>query len=150
MTEVLFYHLDRQPLERVLPVLLEKSVERGWRVVVEAATAERVEALDNLLWTYADDSFLPHGTDREPDAERQPVLLTSGPARANGASVRFLVDGAGFPDDLASYQRIVVLFDGHDPDAVEGARAQWKAARAAGHACTYWQQGETGRWERKA
>ena len=150
MTEVLFYHLEDQPLERVLPVLLEKSVERGWRVVVEAATAERVEAIDTLLWTYADDSFLPHGTDREADANLQPVLVTSKPGRANEASVRFLVDGAGFPDDASTYQRIVVLFDGHDPDAVDRARNQWKQARAAGHDCTYWQQGESGRWERKA
>src|SRR5688572_7143762 len=118
MTEILFYHLQRQPLERVLPTLLEKSLERGWRVVVQASSDERVEALDAHLWTYRDDGFLPHGTRKEADAAEQPVLITSSDDNVNGAQVRFLVDGAAFPVDTASYQRVVLLFDGDDPDAV--------------------------------
>ena len=77
MTEILFYHLQRQPIERVLPQLLEKSLERGWRVVVQAASDERIDALDAHLWTWRDDSFLAHGTDREAEAALQPVLLTA-------------------------------------------------------------------------
>lgn len=150
MTDILFYHLQNQPLERVLPVLLEKSVERGWKVAVEAGSPERVDALDALLWTYDDASFLAHGTDREADAAAQPILLTAGPNRANGASVRFLVDCAPLPEDAASYERIVLMFDGNDPDAVDRARETWKVARAGGHACTYWQQDDTGRWSKKA
>ena len=150
MTDILFYHLQNQPLERVLPVLLEKSVERGWKVVVEATSPERVDALDALLWTYDDASFLPHGTDREVDAALQPILITMGPERANAASVRFLVDGAPLPADMETYDRIVLLFDGNDPDAVDHARGHWKTARAAAHDCTYWQQDETGRWGKKA
>ena len=122
MTEVLFYHLQRQPLERVLPTLLEKSLERGWRVVVQAASEERVEALDAHLWTFRDDSFLPHGTWREPQAREQPILLTVNDDNPNGADVRFLIDGAPVPADAAAYQRIVLLFDGDDPDAVAAAR----------------------------
>jgi len=150
VTDILFYHLQNQPLERVLPVLLEKSVERGWKVVVEAASPERVEALDALLWTYDDASFLPHGTAREADAALQPILITTGSDRANGGSVRFLVDGAPLPPDIESYERLVLIFDGNDPDAVDQARDHWKTARAAGHDCTYWQQDETGRWGKKA
>src|SRR5215210_7567308 len=99
MTEVLFYHLQRQPLEAVLPTLIEKSMERGWRIAVQAASEERLAALDDHLWTYSDESFLPHGTDREPDAADQPVLLTLSEANANGASIRFLVEGALVPPD---------------------------------------------------
>lgn len=150
MTDVLFYHLQNQPLERVLPVLLEKSVERGWKVVVEATSPERVEALDALLWTYDDESFLPHGTDRESDAALQPVLITAKAERANGGSVRFLVDGAPLPADMETYERIVLLFDGNDPDAVDQARIHWRTARGAGHDCTYWQQDEAGRWGKRA
>ena len=89
MTEVLFYHLQRQPLERVLPALLEKSLERGWRVVVQAASEERVEALDAHLWTFRDDSFLPHGTWREAQAREQPILLTVNDDNPNGAARAF-------------------------------------------------------------
>lgn len=147
--EVLFYHLERAPLERVLPELLEKSLERGWRAVVQAGSDERVEALDTALWTYRDDSFLPHGTASTGAPERQPVYLTSGEDNPNGAAVRFLVDGAE-AGDLAGYERAVYLFDGRDEAAVARAREQWSAMKQAGHAVTYWQQNERGKWEKKA
>ncbi len=150
MTEVLFYHLQRQPLEAVLPALLEKSLERGWRALVQATTPERLSALDDHLWTYSEESFLPHGTDREPDAADQPVVLTLGEGNPNGASVLFLVEGAAVPANAAAYERLVVLFDGNDPEALALARAQWQAVKAAGHIVTYWQQDARGRWERKA
>ena len=77
MPDVLFYHLETQPLERVIPVLLEKTLERGWRAVVEVGSSERAELLDRALWTYRDDAFLPHGlAGGEFDAD-QPVLLTT-------------------------------------------------------------------------
>jgi DNA polymerase-3 subunit chi len=150
MTEVLFYHLQGQPLERVLPTLIERSLERGWRVVVQSSSEERVEALDAQLWTYRDDSFLPHGTHREATAGEQPVLLTVDNHNPNAAAVRFLIDGAPVPPDAQSYQRIVLMFDGTDDDAVADARTRWAAAKAAGFAVTYWQADDSGRWVKKA
>ncbi len=149
MTEVYFYHLQNQPLEKVLPQLLEKCLERGWRCVVQASSDERVQALDQHLWTWRDDSFLPHGIDKETNASEQPVLLTTSEDNANGAQARFFVEGAS-SENLAGYERAIHLFDGNDPDAVDNARAQWKIAQAAGHAVTYWQQDEAGRWQQKA
>jgi DNA polymerase-3 subunit chi len=149
MTEILFYHLQRHPLERVLPALVEKSLERGWRVVVQAASEERIEALDAHLWIFRDDSFLPHGTWREPEAAEQPVLLTVHDGNPNGAAVRFLLDGAPVPADAGDYERIVLLIDGNDPDAVAAARERWSEGRAKGFEVTYWQADENGRWQRK-
>lgn len=149
MTEVWFYHLERSTLDEVLPELLEKTLARGWRALVRAGTAERLAALDTHLWTYRDNSFLPHGPEGEDHPERQPILLTTGEARPNDAEVIFLVDGAAAPP-LEPYLRCVDVFDGRDPSAVEAARARWRAARAAGHGVTYWQQGAGGRWEKKA
>lgn len=149
MTEVHFYHLQRQPLERALPVLIEKCIERGWRCVVQAASPERIDALDQLLWTYREDSFLAHGTDREDNAAEQPVLLTTREDNPNGSNVRFLVDGAT-AGDLASYERAIYLFDGNDPDAVDVARDQWKEAQGEGFQTIYWQQDADGRWQKKA
>ena len=149
MTEILFYHLQRHPLERVLPALVEKSLERGWRVVVQAASEERIEALDAHLWIFRDDSFLPHGTWREAEAAEQPVLLTVHDGNPNGAAVRFLLDGAPVPADAGDYERIVLLIDGNDPDAVAAARERWIEGRAKGFEATYWQADESGRWQRK-
>ena len=148
MTEVLFYHLTESRLEDALPALLEKSLERGWRVSVHVASPERRDALDAHLWTWRDEAFLPHGTDGGPDASRQPVLLTTGAEPANGATVRFVADGAELPA-RAACERLVLMFDGHDDGQVTTARAQWKALKEEGLKLTYWQQTTDRRWERK-
>ncbi|MGO4704369.1 DNA polymerase III subunit chi [Microvirga sp. 2MCAF38] len=150
MAEILFYHLQKQPLEAVLPTLLLKTLERGWRAVVQAVTEERMAALDDHLWTFSDESFLPHGTDRESPASDQPVLITLAEHNPNNANVRFLVEGADLPSDIASYERMVVMFDGNDEEALATARGQWRAVKEVGHEATYWQQDEHGRWQRKA
>ena len=149
MTEVLFYHLQSLTVENVLPPLLEKSLERGWRVVVQASSPERADALDAHLWTYRDDSFLPHATWRASDAADQPVLLAIEEGNPNGASVRFLIDSAALPQDAQSYERMVLLFDGDDPDALAAARGAWTDCKARGFEVTYWQADERGRWQRK-
>jgi DNA polymerase III subunit chi len=150
MTEIVFYHLKGQTPEQVLPALLQKSLERGWRVVVQGASDERIEALDALLWTWRDDTFLPHGMWRDSEASEQPILLTVNEENPNGAVARFLVEGANMPDKISEYQRVVVLFDGADPDAVEIARARWSEAKAAGFEVTYWRADERGRWQRQS
>ena len=149
MAEVLFYHLTESTLEEALPGLLERSLARGWRAVVQTGTEERRDALDTHLWTFRDDSFLAHATEREAYPQDQPVLLTTGADNANGAQIRFLVDGAT-PPDLSAYQRAVFMFDGHDQLQLEAAREHWKTVKAAGHTVTYWQQTPDKRWERKA
>jgi len=149
MTEVLFYHLEHRPLEAVLPALLEKCLERGWKAVVQGGTPERLDAIDAALWTYREDSFLPHGTVSDGDPVVQPIYLTTDTDNLNDAPVRFLVDGAD-PPDLSAYQRAIFIFDGRDENAVVQARTQWKQASGQGHDVTYWQQNDDGRWERKA
>lgn len=147
--DVFFYHLEQQPLERVLPQLLERSLERGWRVVVQASSEERIEALASLLWTYSDESFLPHGTAIDGLPQLQPIWLTSGADNPNGAHVRFLVDGAQ-ANDFAGLTRTIHMFDGRNPEAVEQARAEWKRAKTNGHEVSYWRQDEHGRWQNMA
>ena len=148
MTDVLFYHLEPRPLEAVLPALLEKTIERGWRAVVEVGSTERAEALDSHLWTYREDSFLAHGLAGEETDMHQPVLLTTGTDNPNSANVRFFVDRA-VPQSADGYERIVYMFSGHDPDAVAEARLAWVALKA-NNALTYWQQEADGRWVKKA
>mgnify|MGYP001258224260 CR=1 FL=1 len=147
--EIYFYHLEQATLEQVLPQLLEKTLERGWKAVVQAGSKERLDALDTTLWTYAEGSFLPHGTTRDGSTERQPVFLTTATDRPNGADVRFLVDRAHC-EDVSGYARVVILFDGGDAEALAAARADWKRLTGQGLAATYWQQGPGGKWVKKA
>ncbi len=154
MSEVLFYHLERRGLDDVLPGLVEKTRERGWRALIRAESAERAGAVDSLLWTYDEQTFVPHAQLGDGDAARQPVLITTEEGNPNNAELLFLVGGAAPPDwsgDLAkSLARVVVLFDGRDPAALDSARLAWKEAKSAGHAVTYWKETPAGKWEKQA
>jgi len=149
MTEILFYHLQNMNIESVLPPLLEKSLQKGWRAVVQTASEERAEALDAHLWTYREDSFLPHATWRTADAHEQPIVLAAADTNPNAAQIRFLVDCAALPADADRYERVVLMFNGDDDEALASARAAWKEGKARGFAVTYWQTDERGRWQRR-
>lgn len=154
MIEVWFYHLTSRTLDEALPSLLVKTLERGWRAVVQAGSEERAAAIDTHLWTFRPDAFLPHGRAADGFAERQPVYVTALAERPNAADVLFLVDGAQPPAwsdaALLAYRRVALVFDGRAEDSLAEARAAWKDAKAAGHDVAYWQQDENGRWEKKA
>ena len=146
MAELWFYHLERSELERALPPLLEKCLQRGWRALVRAGSRERIEQLDAAIWTFRDDSFVPHG--HEGDPMRQPVWLTTEAGNPNAAQALFIVDDAE-PGDISGFERACLLFDGADAAALESARSRWKQAKAAGVAASYWKESAVGRWEKQ-
>jgi DNA polymerase-3 subunit chi len=151
VSETLFYHLERRSLEEVLPGLVEKSRQRGWKALIRADAADRADAIDTLLWTYDDQSFLAHAQQGDGEAARQPVLITVEEGNANAAQIMFFVGGAQ-PGDWASLNalaRIVMLFDGRDEVALASARAAWKEAKAAGHDVTYWKETPSGKFEKQ-
>ncbi len=147
--EFLFYHLTDTPLERTLPDLLERSLARGWKVCVRGGHADGLSRIDGLLWSYRDDSFLPHGATGGPHDSDQPILLcTSG--NGNQADVLMLVDGArADPSDAEGFQRICLLFNGYEDQALSDARVDWKSVSDAGLTAVYWAR-EDGRWIEKA
>src|SRR5580658_9984207 len=153
MPEFRFYHLERRRLDSALPEVLEGALAEGARVVVQAASIEQVEALNERLWTYSDESFLPHGAARDGEPDAQPVYLTESEENPNGATLRVLLSGvdaapfAGKPAGRA-YQRIILLFDGRDEVARGEARRHWSLVNAAGAALGYWREGEDGGWEK--
>ncbi len=146
--EVWFYHLERTGLDQALPGLLDKTLAKGWRALVKTTATERAEGLDQQLWTYREDSFLPHGLAGEPLAERQPVLITTAGDNPNGAQALFLLDGAE-PGSLDPYQRCIILFDGRDADALSLARGRWKTLKADGHPVSYWKENPDRGWEKQ-
>ncbi|MEM1381571.1 MAG: DNA polymerase III subunit chi [Pseudomonadota bacterium] len=144
MTEVFFYHLERSEPQEVLPSLLEKTLARGWRALVKLPDAEAVGILDEALWTYRDESFLPHGS----SGADEPILLTTDDDAVNGAQAVFLTPGTTMtPDAMRAFERCVLLFL---PDGADGARAQWRILKDEGFVVTYWKQTLEGRWEKAA
>ena len=147
MSEIGFYHLRTMPLERALPSILERALAAGHRIVVMAGSPERVEHLNDVLWTYSEASFLPHGSVRDGNAERQPIWLTAADENPNGAGMLVLVDGAA-STRLAEFVRCCDIFDGNDETAVAAARRRWKEAKEAGHQLVYWEQSD-GKWQKR-
>ena len=151
MAETLFYHLEKRSLEEILPGLVEKSRQRGWKALIRCDTADRADSIDTLLWTYDDQSFLAHAQAGDGDSARQPVLITVEEGNPNSAEIVFYVGGAQ-PNDWATLNalsRIVLLFDGRDGAALATARSAWKDAKAAGHDVTYWKESPSGKFEKQ-
>lgn len=147
--EIWFYHLERSTLDQVLPTLLDKTVQRGWRALVRARDAGRLADIDAQLWTYRDDSFLAHGLADEPHAERQPVLLSESASNLNNAQALFIVDDAEMGATEA-FERCFIIFDGRDEAALQHARERWRTLKASEANLAYWRQDEDGRWEKAA
>ncbi len=145
-----FYHLTHKPLERTLPLLVTKALAAGWSCQIIGTNADRMEWLDQVLWLGDEAAFLPHGQQGGPHDADQPVLLATERSSVQDAQCVFSVDGAelGAPD-VQSLERVCILFDGTDEQAVQCARGQWKALTDAGCAAQYWSE-ESGSWEMKA
>ena len=151
MSRVDFYHLQKKTLEDVLPLLLQKAYSTGKRVKIKVGTEERVEFLNSLLWTFNDESFLPHGSKKDGFAEQQPIWLAADSENQNKAKFLFLVDGAEDSQAaIARYERVFNIFDGNSEEALQQARRLWKEYKNAGHEVYYWQQSSAGKWEQKA
>lgn len=148
-SEIWFYHLERSTLDQVLPGLLEKTRERGWRALIHSTDIRLLDDLDERLWTWRDDSFLAHGLASRPAAERQPILLTDSLENLNAAQALFIVDGSE-TGDTKGYERCFIIFDGRDEAALTGARTRWKSLKDQGAALAYWKQSPDGRWEKAA
>ncbi|GAW35679.1 DNA polymerase III subunit chi [Roseovarius sp. A-2] len=145
-----FYHLTQRPLEVTLPLLLGKALQAGWRVAVRGRDPGRMDRLDQKLWLGPEDGFLPHGLAGGPHDADQPVLLTTGADHPNGAVCVMAVDGAEVaPHEVQALERVCILFDGNDAEAVNLARGQWKALTATGCSAQYWSEA-SGKWEKKA
>ena len=141
-----FYHLERSTADQVLPSLLEMSLARGWRALVVTPRADRLETLDDWLWSYQPETFLPHAPETDPLAARQPILLSRSGANLNGAAALFRIDGDR--TEPAPFTRCVDLFDGGDADSLADARERWRAVKSAGLSASYWRQDEDGRWSK--
>ncbi|MEM8631157.1 MAG: DNA polymerase III subunit chi [Pseudomonadota bacterium] len=150
MGEAYFYHMTRQPLEATLPVLLQKSLQAGWRVLVRGQSPERLDWLDQRLWLGPEEGFLPHGLAGGPHDALQPVLLSTEGSATNGAACLMSVDGAEVTaPEAEDYTRVCILFDGTDASAVDHARGQWRQLTGGGVPAKYWSE-EGGSWQMKA
>lgn len=151
MGSAFFYHLTEATLEATLPMLIGKARGAGWRIIVRGSNAAQLEALDIALWLGEQTGFLPHGRAGGPHDAEQPVLLCLADEGAGQtAQCLMAVDSAAVAaSDLETFERVCILFDGHDPVALDHARGQWKTLTAAGVAAQYWAQ-EDGRWTKKA
>ncbi|TRD22995.1 DNA polymerase III subunit chi [Palleronia caenipelagi] len=150
MGAVYFYHLTRRPLEAALPQLLARSLEQEWTVLVRGRNPRRLEQLDEQLWTFAEESFLPHGLSDGAEDPRHPILLTAGTLALGGRDCLMAIEGAEVdPAEVGTAKRVCILFDGTDPAALERARDQWRGLTKEGLEAQYWSE-ESGRWEKKA
>lgn len=151
MSRIDFYHLQKQTLEQVLPKLVEKAYATGKNIKIKVGNEARVEFINSLLWTYSDESFIPHGSKKDGFAKEQPIWLSSEDDNPNQAEMLFLVDGAAIGlSEIKNFERIFNIFDGNVEESLQQARLFWKELSATEEEKNYFQQDENGRWNKKA
>lgn len=150
MTRVDFYHLQKTPLEQVLPKLCEKAFSTGKKIKVLLGNEERIDFINTLLWTYSEESFLPHGCKKDGFIQEQPIFISSDANNENDASILILADNI-YPDldFLTNFERVLNIFDGGDEIALNNARDYWKQVKNLGCELHYWQQKDNGSFEQK-
>lgn len=148
MAEIFFYHLGDEPLEKILPSLVRRGLERGIRMAIESAHVDRLPKISELLWAVEDVAFLPHGYGND-EPIHQPIWLCANPENPNGATYRFFIDGA-MPQTIDGLERALILFDSNSEEALVNARNEWKRRKSEGHAISYWKQDDSGKWKNQA
>jgi DNA polymerase-3 subunit chi len=148
MADIRFYHMELQSLEQVLPMLLNKALQGGHKIIVRAPNEGAVEQLNAHLWAYGPMSFLPHGSAKDGRGAQQPIWITADD-NPNEAGVLILTQGATC-DDMSGFSMVCEMLNGRDERAVAEARGRWKLYKEAEHEVTYWQQSSTGKWDKKA
>jgi DNA polymerase-3 subunit chi len=141
-----FYHLESSPIDRVLPSICDKILATGKRLLIVAEASE-LATLDDLLWTYSNDSFLPHARRERPNPELQPILLSDTPEPLNGATNIALGDGR-WREEALGFARTFYLFGSAQ---LGPARTAWRALK--GNEAVeprYWKQDERGKWFQSA
>ncbi len=146
--EYWFYHLESATVEGILPGLLEKTRQKGWRALVKLPQ-DKLIAMDEYLWTYKDDSFLPHGRDDEPLADLQPVTLSASAVNALGHQAVFLIGGTDI-ENMDGVERCMVMINGRSQDDIVRERKRWKTLKDTEATLAYYQQNERGGWDKKA
>ena len=149
MADVWFYHLEGRSAESVLPVMMQRGLERNLRMAIETSDAARAAEISQALWAAEDVAFIPHGWGETPNPADNPVWITTTSENPNGADYRFFVDGR-FPESVDKLVRATILFDAGDANAVQTARDLWKKFKAEGHAIKYWRMDDGGRWQDQA
>ena len=149
MTEVRFYHMERSGLEQTLPMLVTKALQNNHKIIIKSAEQNEIERLNEHLWTFDPNSFIPHGSAKDGHAANQPVWLTAEDENPSGADVLILTHGAAH-EDLKDFSLVCEMLNGNDPESVTAARARWKTYKDQGFETTYWQQSPAGKWEKKA
>lgn len=132
MSSVDFYEVKAPRWELVLCRHVETAYEAGERVYVRCSSEALARHVDELLWTFREDSFVPHGLWPGAGELKDPVAVGWHPGNPNRAS-RLVLAGAGEPDELSRYERATDFVPVADAALTGAARARYRAFRGRGH-----------------
>jgi DNA polymerase-3 subunit chi len=140
-----FYQLTSTSVETALPKLLNLTLEAGKRGLVRLGSDSSLLDLDDLLWTYDNYSWLPHGSKEDKYSSFNPIWITTDLENPNKSEFVFMLNEYE-TNDLVGFERCFDLFDGNDQVSVAAARGRWKRLKGEGHDLHYWKQSDDGKW----
>ena len=115
MTQIIFYSTAPLQVEKTLFALLEKSIEKGNKSLLLFKDKEKCSLINEQLWTYKQNSFLPHISEDEKiyDDIDVPVYLSTKNENPFKAELLFSIDGF-LPDNIDHFERVIIIIDIND------------------------------------
>ncbi len=144
--QVDFWQLSRDPVERVVALIAERTRGAGEKLLVVAGDEGQRSAISRALWEAKPEAFLAHGEAMALQAERQPILLSSECEAANGARYVVLADGI-WREQTEGFERAFLLFG---EAGIEAARGVWRQFDGREDVTRSYYAQEEGKWVKKA
>ncbi len=115
MTQIIFYSTAPFQVEKTLFTLLEKSLEKGNKSLLLFKDKEKCLSINEQLWTYKQNSFLPHISEDDQiyDNIDIPVYLSTKNENPFKAELLFSIDGF-LPDNIDHFERVIIIIDVND------------------------------------
>ena len=141
-----FWQLSRDPVERVVALIAERTRGAGEKLLVVAESERQRAAIGRSLWEAKPEAFLANGEAAAPHAERQPILLSETCEAVNGARYAVLADGV-WREQAERFERAFLLFG---EAGIEAARSTWRQFDGREDVERSYYAQEDGKWVKKA
>ncbi len=132
MTEVIFVEVTASRMEMRACEIAEHTYAKGERLQIIAIDEEQAARLDDLLWTYKPDNFVPHGLWKSMDNESaQPVVITTRKERVPGIASLLTMDYCPV-EMVRQFSKVIHVVVVDNQERLEASRRYWTLLKDAG------------------
>ena len=139
LEKVYFYNSSERDIVSDICVLTEKLFLKNDSIVIFCTDQETVAVVDDFLWAYKEDGFIPHSIKNNEKPSIHPILITTRIDEGCEHDILLVLNGVLIKEkDWQKFAKIYYFFDDQDNIEKENARSMWKSFSSLDAECKYW------------